>query len=100
MRLWDAISIRPLGGPMNGHPPGALPIAVTFTPDGQGITSIDADPTRRLWPKPALDTWPRLLCAKLSQNISHQQWRDWVSPDIAYTEVCPGLPLPPDNPSQ
>lgn len=100
MRLWDAISIRPLGGPMNGHALGALPIAVTFTPDGQGITSIDADAARRLWPKPALDAWPSLVCAKLSQNMSHQQWQDWVSPDIAYTEVCPGLPLPPNNPSQ
>ena len=27
---------------------------------------------------------------------SHQQWRDWVSPDIDYIEVCPGLPLAPD----
>jgi len=28
--------------------------------------------------------------------MSHQQWRDWVSPDIDYIEVCPGLPIPAD----
>ncbi len=100
MRLWDATTVRSLGGPMNGHALGALPIAVSFTPDGQTITDIDSDPTRRLWPKPAESLWPSLVCAKLSQNMSHEQWRDWVSPAIAYTEVCPGLPIPPDDPSQ
>jgi hypothetical protein len=34
------------------------------------------------------------LCAKLATNMSHQQWRDWVSPDIDYIEACPGLPIP------
>jgi WD40 repeat protein len=97
MRLWDATSVRPLGGPMNGHALGALPIAVSFTPDGQTITDVDSDPTRRLWPKPAQSLWPSLVCAKLSQNMSHEQWRDWVAPDIGYGEVCPGLPIPPDN---
>jgi WD40 repeat protein len=96
-RLWDATSVRPLGGPMNGHALGTLPIAVSFTPDGQTITDFDSDPTRRLWPKPAQSLWPSLVCAKLSQNMSHEQWRDWVAPDIGYSEVCPGLPIPPDD---
>jgi hypothetical protein len=33
------------------------------------------------------------MCAKLTTNMSHQQWRDWVSPDIDYIEACPGLPI-------
>jgi hypothetical protein len=37
------------------------------------------------------------LCAKLTANMSHQQWRDWVSPDIDYIEACPGLPIAPDG---
>ena len=36
------------------------------------------------------------VCAKLTANVSHQQWRDWVSPDIDYFEACPGLPVAPD----
>jgi hypothetical protein len=23
-----------------------------------------------------------VLCVKLTKNMNHQQWRDWVSPDI------------------
>jgi hypothetical protein len=38
-----------------------------------------------------------MLCAKLTANLSHQQWRDWVSPDIGYTTLCPGLPIPADG---
>ena len=36
------------------------------------------------------------MCAKLTTNMSHQQWRDWVSPDIDYIKVCPDLPIAPD----
>ena len=27
--------------------------------------------------------------------MSHQQWRDWVSPDIDYIKVCPDFPTTP-----
>ena len=36
------------------------------------------------------------MCAKLTTNMSHKQWRDWESPDIDYIRVCPDLPVPPD----
>ena len=36
--------------------------------------------------------WSNLVCAKLTQNPSHQQWHEWIAPDIGYTEPCPGLP--------
>ena len=70
---------------------------VVHTGRAETITDVDSDPTRRLWPKPAQSLWPSLVCAKLSQNMSHEQWRDWVAPDIGYSEVCPGLPIPPDD---
>jgi hypothetical protein len=35
-----------------------------------------------------------MLCAKLTANMSHQQWRDWVSPDIEYQQACPNLSTP------
>jgi len=40
--------------------------------------------------------WPELLCDKLTANMSREQWHDWVSPDIPYITVCPGLPIAPD----
>jgi len=35
---------------------------------------------------------PEALCDKLTHNMSREQWNAWVSRDIDYIEVCPGLP--------
>jgi hypothetical protein len=29
--------------------------------------------------------------------MSHQQWDEWVSPDIDYIELCPDLPIRADQ---
>ena len=50
--------------------------------------------TFRLWPAVAS---PDMLCAKLTANMSHKQWRDWVSPNVDYIKACPDLPIPADG---
>lgn len=92
LRLWDAATRQPIGGPLTGHT-GRV-ISVAFSPDGRLIASGSEDDTLRLWPEPA--AWPELLCDKLIANMSHQQWRDWASPDMAYITVCPSLPIAAD----
>ena len=67
---------------------------MAYSPDGNTIVSGGVDTTLRLWP--AFPDVASASCAKLSTNMSHQQWRDWVSPDIDYIKVCPDLPVPPD----
>ena len=51
------------------------------------------DKTVRIWP--AIAT-PEMLCDKLTANMSHKQWREWISADIEYVELSPGLPIPGD----
>jgi WD40 repeat protein len=68
--------------------------SVAFSSNGNRIVSGSDDKTVRLWPMypdPA-----SAMCAKLTTNMNHQQWRDWVSPDIGYIKVCPDLPVAPD----
>jgi WD40 repeat protein len=83
LRLWDADTGRAVGEPMTGHTGWVSSVA--FSPDGRHIISGGADSTVRLWPVAA--SCPDALCAKLAQNISHQQWHDWVSADIGYREI-------------
>jgi WD40 repeat protein len=91
-RVWDAHTGQPLGGPLTGH---TGPVrSVAFSPDGQRLASAGDDGAVRMWPGADLR---KLLCAKLSANMSTQQWREWVSPDIDYIPACPALPIRPDD---
>jgi hypothetical protein len=93
VRLWNADTGQPIGDPLTGHTQEVASVA--FSRDGTRIVSGSEDHTLRLWPAVAS---PADLCNKLTANMSHQQWRDWVSPDIEYVAVCPNLPVPAGSP--
>lgn len=89
---WDANTGLPLGDPLTGHT--SFVTSVAFSPDGNTVVSGAGDNTLRLWP-----TYPdpaSAMCDKLTTNMNHQQWREWVLPDIPYIKVCPDLPVAPD----
>ncbi|HWT49452.1 MAG TPA: WD40 repeat domain-containing protein, partial [Mycobacterium sp.] len=93
VRLWDLINRPPPANtPLEGHQNWVHSVA--FSPDDSLILSGSADGNLRLWPAP--QDVGEVICSKLTTNMSPKQWSDWVSPKIAYKELCPGKPRAPD----
>jgi WD40 repeat protein len=85
VRLWDSRTGKPIGKPLIGDSEIS---SVAFSPDGRLL--VTGGDGVQLWPATAsVDD----LCHKLTANMSRQQWRDWISPDIDYVAVCPNLPV-------
>ena len=93
VRVWEVRTAEPVGQPITGHEDWVNILA--FSPDGKRVMSGSWGGSVRIWPP--VRTWPDLLCAKLTHNVSREQWDEWVSPDIPDREVCPGLPVRADD---
>ncbi|HRO60150.1 MAG TPA: hypothetical protein PK177_13450, partial [Burkholderiaceae bacterium] len=97
LRQWniagDASKTRRFDARFEGH--RGRVTGVLMSPDGRSIVSAGADGTVRLWPGP--EAWPELVCAKLTRNLSHLEWRELVSSADPYECQCPGLPIPADD---
>lgn len=87
LRLWDVKTGLPIGDPFSGHL-GAV-TSVVYSPDGSRILSGSADKTLRMWM--ATTDWVSELCNKLTRNMSHAEWQEWISPNIKYRKQCPQL---------
>ncbi|MFE3054586.1 TIR domain-containing protein [Nocardia sp. NPDC059239] len=97
LRYWDGATGRPVGAPLAG--PDGWILEMTLSADNKRIVTLDVTFDKRaavwLWPGPA--AWSDELCAKLTANMSRQEWNQWISPKIPYTKSCPGLPIHPDR---
>ena len=90
LRLWDTATGEPTAAP---QPQSETVLGAAISPDGRLAAAANADGTLLL--SPAIAD-PAQLCDKLSANMSHKQWREWVSAGIGYITLCPGLPVAAD----
>lgn len=93
VRLWNARTGNPVGAPLTAS--GEAVYGVAVSPAGNTLVSGGVDKYLHTWPFPfnAQNT----LCEKIATNMSHRQWREWISPDIGYQLQCPGKPIAPDD---
>lgn len=91
VRLWDATTGDTIGSALSGSSDWIVNVALSH--DGRSVAAGSFNDEVRLWPAAAsLED----LCAKLTANMSHKEWDEWVSPDIDYIKACPDLPIAPD----
>jgi len=95
IRVWDAENHFAIGD-ITGGTQSANIIAISgdnsvIVSNNLSIESGGDTPGEPgLWPGPA--AWPDLLCAKLAENMSDEDWSEWIGKEIPYTPVCPDLP--------
>ena len=87
VRLWNVDTGLPLAAPIS-HQEHVLDL--TFSSDGRHLLSASEHGLRE-WPIVATS---EMLCDKLTANMTHEQWRMWISPDLPYKKLCPNLPGP------
>jgi WD40 repeat protein len=73
LRLWDTSTGNATAAP---EPVSTAVRGVAISPDGRLAAEATNDGIMRL--SPAIAD-PSQLCAKLTINMSHKQWREWVS---------------------
>lgn len=102
LRFWDTTTGRQVGEAVDTTAVGKANY-VKFSHDGRRVfigaaqISLDGKPPfvgGGIWQLPAPTAWMDALCDKLATNPSHEQWKDWISPDVPSRELCPGKPSP------
>lgn len=81
--LWDVdrnLSIDPLLYLHNGRVE-----QIAFSADGKRIASLSANGII-VWSDPS--QWIDMLCGKLTRNLSHEEWQQWISSTLPYQRPC------------
>jgi WD40 repeat protein len=95
IRVWDAENHIAIGDITGGttkadivaiSDDNSLIVSNNLSIERGGDTSVQPG----FWPGPA--AWSDLLCAKLAENMSDEDWSEWIGTEIPYTPVCANLP--------
>jgi WD40 repeat protein len=94
LRFWDVMTGTSVGEPLKAPTDAGsmqMMVKVVVSRDDRAVYTTD----QLVWPGPA--SWHDDLCDKITTNMSHKQWREWIrDPNIGYRELCPRLPTPRD----
>jgi WD40 repeat protein len=88
VRIWDQRRPYALPHVLAGHQSPVRTVA--FSPDGNQVYSSSGDGVVRIWPLwSAAATY---LCSRVWRNLSLEEWRTYIGPNIPYERTCPNLP--------
>jgi WD40 repeat protein len=83
--LWSVIYRQPIGRFLAGSVQ-----SLTFTPDGDTLTTVSSDGALAMWDV-SLDSWRTRACQIANRNLTQKEWSAYL-PDEPYRKTCPSVP--------
>jgi hypothetical protein len=89
VRVWELTRPEVPPAVLRGHQSWVNFVA--FSPESQTVASLSGDGTIRLWIA-RTETLADRVCSRVWRNLTLEEWRLFVGPEVPYELTCPNLP--------